>query len=1057
MAGSFARPLTAIEGALDSERYQRVKAIFFEASSRSGAERSSYLQSACAGDPSLGEEVEGLLASGAAPRGFLESPAIDDDGFRAVLAESLAWPGEDDDLPGRIGRYRVIRCIGEGGMGRVFEAEQESPKRRVALKVVRGSLSTRRALQRFEQEVQILGRLRHPGIAQIHEAGVADVQAPDGTTRHVPFYAMEFIDGPSLTQFAQDRDLSTTARLELVARVCDAVHFGHQRGIIHRDLKPSNILVEAGGTDGVAQPKVIDFGVARMMDNNPELTVSQTHAGQVVGTIAYMSPEQLGGDPGALDTRSDVYSLGVITFELLTGELPFDLTGKLMHEAARVIRDQEPRRLSSLNRILRGDIETIVAKALEKEPARRYQSASELGADLRRLLRSEPIVARPPTLGYQVGRFARRHRELVAGVAAAFLLLVAGVVGTSLGWVRARSSEQDALELADAAKKSATRATRANEVLQSILAFAKPGMEGGGRDVRVVAVLDEASQQFAEKLADVPELEAVARRTLGETYFNLGLYDEATANLTRALELTRSTIGAHTEEALAIRERLARILVATGWETAREAIPSAQAAFEEARTLLGPTHRTTQLLHYIYGWALGMDLGHNSGLDAEPVLRDLIGVLESLPRKDRALPLPAVITRLASSLTNLGRFDEAEQIQRRALAIEDEEGEGPFEPDSPGILSLAWITHNQGRLDEAEELFRESLALQRRILGEHHPQSGLTQQYLADLLARMGRREESLSLYLDLLAVNIERNPRERGIAYLEGYIMQLLDDLRRSEECQAQARKAVETARRMLGDRHPMTHDIWRHGAMRLGLRVQQPWPSEGLRTQVRQMLDEALITHPTTTFDLDEVRWSSLRWTLARYSGGEPNGEAGIVEGGLNDLWAMPDPEAGLYQLTLQVDRSESAPLTTYSWMLVTAWRLDLRAAYWVRSLSDWASTRAAPPVERRQVSALALTGWWGPGSGFGPDHADYSFGIVATTEVVLPPGAYRLLVTADDAILAVVDDGLVIERWTTDHDTATETAFVEWSGKPRTIRIEYCQNGGESRLWVRAEPLP
>ncbi len=424
---------------MDSERYQRVKSLFFEASRRSVAERSSYLAIACAEDPSLGQEVETLLAAGAQSRGFLESPAIDGDGFRALVDESLAMPAAEE-VPERIGKYRVIRCIGEGGMGRVYEAEQDSPRRRVALKVIRAAISTRRALQRFEQEVEILGRLRHPGIAQIHEAGVAEVQAAGGASATLPFYAMEYIDGTTLMHFARSHNLSTTARIELVARICEAVHFGHQRGIIHRDLKPSNILVEAG-RDGEAQPKVIDFGVARMMDHNPELTVSQTHAGQVVGTIAYMSPEQLGGDPGAVDTRSDVYSMGVITFELLTGELPFDLGGKAMHEAALVIRDQEPRRLSSLDPVLRGDIETIVAKALSKEPSCRYQSASELGADLRRLLRSEPIVARPPTLGYQLARFALRHKELVAGVAAAFLLLVAGVMGTSLGWMRARTGE----------------------------------------------------------------------------------------------------------------------------------------------------------------------------------------------------------------------------------------------------------------------------------------------------------------------------------------------------------------------------------------------------------------------------------------------------------------------------------------------------------------------------------------------------------------------------------------------------------------------------------------
>jgi WD40 repeat protein/serine/threonine protein kinase len=394
---------------------------------------------------------------------------------------------EPTALPQSIGRYRIIGVLGSGGMGTVYEAEQDNPRRRVALKAIRRGVRSRAMVRRFQQEAQLLGRLQHPCIAQVLEAGSGEI---DGEA--VPYLVMELVQGRPLLEFASHHRLDRRMKLELIALICDAVQHAHEHDVIHRDLKPANILVvdrsrastgqadaspaspSHGGTSlgsFTALPKILDFGVARATDSDVQAVTLQTSVGQLIGTVPYMSPEQAAGDPSQVDWRTDVYALGVIAFELLTGRLPHDVRDKLAHEALRVIRENEPSRLGSVDRALRGDLETILDKALAHEKDRRYQSAAALAADLRRFLRDEPILARPPSAIYQLRKFARRNKALVSGVAIAFLAMSLATVFSVRQAIianRALAQEQRLREIADERTAEAERQTyRANLVAAS--------------------------------------------------------------------------------------------------------------------------------------------------------------------------------------------------------------------------------------------------------------------------------------------------------------------------------------------------------------------------------------------------------------------------------------------------------------------------------------------------------------------------------------------------------------------------------------------------------------
>ncbi len=404
---------------MNSAELQRLAALFEQGLQTPASAREAFVASACGDDRGLARELRALLAADARGDVPLDRPALATALPELVLAAA-------DAAPEHVGNYRVLRLIGEGGMGLVFEAEQENPRRRVALKVLRPGLATPATLRRFELEAQLLGRLRHPGIAQVYEAGVAEIGV-NGVPVAQPFLAMELVGGSPITTYAREQRLSLRARIELLAECCDAVHHAHQHGVIHRDLKPENILVQHDRAAGSPQngsraaPKILDFGIARVISDDAPAATAHTAPGQIIGTLPYMSPEQVAADAGGLDVRTDVYSLGVVLYELLTGRSPH--AGRSAAEILQRITTSGAPRPSALDRALRGDIETIVLKALHRDRAQRYPSMAHFGQDLRRYLANEPIEARRSSSWYIVRKLVARHRVL-SGVFALFLFTI---------------------------------------------------------------------------------------------------------------------------------------------------------------------------------------------------------------------------------------------------------------------------------------------------------------------------------------------------------------------------------------------------------------------------------------------------------------------------------------------------------------------------------------------------------------------------------------------------------------------------------------------------------
>jgi non-specific serine/threonine protein kinase/serine/threonine-protein kinase len=737
---------------VSADRFRDAREIFVNAAAKAGDERRQYLDQVCGGDDELRAEVEDLLRyHDAATDGESELPT--------PLHPASQLP----DTPERIGPFRVLQKIGSGGMGEVYEAQQERPlRRRVALKIIKWGMDTEQVVLRFESERQALALMDHPNVARVFDAGA--------TEHGRPYFAMELVKGVPITDFCNESQLPVQDRLELMIQVCRGVQHAHQRGIIHRDIKPSNILVT--DEDGVTTPKIIDFGVAKATSQQLTEQTVYTELGQWIGTPEYMSPEQAGMSGFDIDTRTDVYSLGVLMYELLVGVQPFapeELRSSGFDEMRRKIREEDPPRPSTritttgktspevahrlrtdpptLAKQLRGDLDWIVMKALEKDRNRRYGSPVELAADLERHLNDQPVLASPPSAGYRVGKFVRRNRLAVTAGLLITAAVVAGIFGTTAGWIRARQE-------ADAAR-------RVSDAMVNMYGDLNPISLRGGASTPV-EILDRAVEKVELELADNPLVQARLMATLGHVYKDLGRYDKARPLLERSAEIRRIEIGErHPDYAMSISV-LGDLLSEMGdFEGARRLHERALAI---RRQSFGPTSQTV-------AWSL-RSLGNvHRNLGEYAAAQALLGEsAEILERADGDHRHDLSITLHSQALVAMdaGDFERARDLLERCVAIRQR----ILSPDHPDIAECfadyARVLFRLGDQDQPIDLTTRALSIYESVFGPDHRRTILAVAQLAVLEFFTGDEEASVSLYERIR--NSQRGTDGELLEYLRGF-----------------------------------------------------------------------------------------------------------------------------------------------------------------------------------------------------------------------------------------------------------------------------------------------
>ncbi len=766
-------------------QFERVSQLFLRLSEEPIEARRRRLDEWCPDDAEVREAVRAMFD---AERSGGDTLGVESETPTVLPAVPDTGEAETTEVPERIGRYRVTGVLGRGGMGVVYEAQQDLPNRTVALKMMRRGLATAEALRRFQLEAESLARIDHPGVARVYEVGSATVGGRD-----CPYFAMELIRGAlPVGAFAERHGLDASARLGLVIQACEALQRGHLSGLIHRDVKPDNLLVDAEGA-----LKVIDFGVARATDADIQTVTLRTDVGQLIGTLPYMSPEQVAADPDRIDTRSDVYSLGVVTHELLTGRLPYAVRGSSIAEAARIIRDDAPTRLSATDASLRGDLESIVLKSLEKDPADRYQSAGELAQDLRRFLRDEPVLARPHSAAYRFRRFARRNRAIVAVGSLGIAALVAGLIGTTAGlfWALSERDTARGALIAEAiatsaAQDSATASERDAAIAEGMIGFllsdvlgAADPARGDQHDLTVREALLIASENVSGRFDAEPEVEIRVRGAIARTLEQIGSFAEAEPHHHRNIELLADLNDADSTRVTDVQISLTTNLMYRGrFDDAIGLCGRVVARLRDERPggdpqlvrLLGnlgvaylQTGRATEAAPILAETlaAKRRDLGDDDPSTLSSI-HNLAGLHGMLGNRERALALAreayerrsgvlgtadprtyASLGLYADTLVGLDRNEDAAVLLE--AAIDDARiGLGPAHFQTNTLTkTLAAVEQRLGRLASAESRLRGVAETIRATLGEDHPEMMSLRRQLAVAIQAQGRSEEAIPIF----------------------------------------------------------------------------------------------------------------------------------------------------------------------------------------------------------------------------------------------------------------------------------------------------------------------
>ncbi len=764
---------------MDSARWHRIQTIFHDAADLPQADQNAFVEAACGDDKTLLAEVLAMLHQDASGHSLLDRNIAD------VAHATFAKSAPESLILKEIGPYKIIRLLGEGGMGVVYLAERRDLHTQVAVKILRDAWLSPSRRERFATEQRTLAQLNHPSIARLYDADVLD----DGT----PWFVMEYVDGAPLTSYCRKLDCSVEQRLKLFRSVCEAVQHAHSHAVIHRDLKPSNILVKNDGS-----VRLLDFGIAKQIESL-DLQVDQTMTGLRMMTPAYASPEQVRGDRVGIGT--DVYSLGVILYELLTGQLPFDLSGLTPAEAATVITEHEPgkpstavsssagsganSRVLTLGKTAWADLDCLCLNAMHKDPSRRYRSVEALIRDVDHYLNGEPLEARPDALAYRIGKFVRRHRGAVAATAVTSMLIVGLVIFFTLRLAKAR----------DTALSEAARTQRIQQFMTSLFQGGD-ATTGPSESLRVITVVDRGVQE-ARKLDNDPKVQAELYQNLGTIYQKLGKFDQADALLRLALDRRKALFGADSEE-------VAESLIALGL------LRSDQAHLEESEQLVQdglamtrrhvpPDHPAVAKAYLAFGKVLAQRGSYDRAIDA---LNEAVR-LRSAPGVAPA-DLAASLSALADAHYSAGHYDICRSLYTRVLEMHRQ----IYDPRHPLIAddlgSLGAVQRDLGYYSEAEQLDRQALDIVQSYYGHDHPETAARLTALAESLTYEKKYDEAVSALEQALAIQQRvYGPAHPSVAETLNELGNVASMRDKLDDAEVQFRRAVDIYRAVYGDHH--------------------------------------------------------------------------------------------------------------------------------------------------------------------------------------------------------------------------------------------------------------